>query len=279
MRAALWRSVRERGEALCPQEAAPDGEVGGRGMTKVMTTTGGAHQTANMDGSVLVVVAHPDDETLGAGATMHRLAQGGVPVHVCVLSADVQARHLRPDDDSLREDTLRALDRLGVTSVAFGAFPNIKMNTVPHLDLVQFIEATMVQCGASSILTHHPSDLNDDHRQVSKACQAAARLPQRQSGRPPLRGLYFMEILSATDWAFGPDGFLPTLFEEVGDDDIGTKLAALSEYRDVMRPHPHPRSVESIRALATLRGSQCGVSYAEAFTCASELRRGVEGWR
>ena len=230
------------------------------------------------DSSVLVVVAHPDDETLGAGATIHKLASSDRVVHVCILSGQVDARTQRPDDADLREHSLNALRRLGVSSVEFGNFPNIRMNVVPHLELVQFIEGTLERVRASAILTHHPGDLNDDHRQVSKACQAAARLPQRRSDAAPLRDLIYMEILSSTDWAFGEDLFRPTLFQEVGQDDINAKLEALAHYRDVMRPHPHPRSVEAVNALGVLRGAQCGVPLAEAFAAVYSLRREPEQW-
>ncbi|KYH30422.1 1D-myo-inositol 2-acetamido-2-deoxy-alpha-D-glucopyranoside deacetylase [Clostridium tepidiprofundi DSM 19306] len=40
----------------------------------------------------LIVVAHPDDEVLGAGATMYKLVQKGHLVNVCILSGEVNAR-------------------------------------------------------------------------------------------------------------------------------------------------------------------------------------------
>lgn len=228
--------------------------------------------------NVLVVVAHPDDETLGAGATMHRLARNGVGVHVCILSGDVSARAHRPEADELRSDTLKALRRLGVSTVAFGVFPNIQMNTVPHLQLVQFIESAITRVAPSAVFTHHPADVNDDHRQVASACQAAARLPQRQPGSARIREVIHMEVLSSTEWAYGENLFQPTMFQEVQPEDITAKLEALAEYRDVMRPHPHPRSEESVRALAVVRGSQCGVPCAEAFNNVFSLRQGVHQW-
>lgn len=230
-------------------------------------------------GSVLVVVAHPDDETLGAGATIHRLARSGLQSHVCILSGSVDARNLRPDDALLRRDALNAMNRLGVASAQFGDFPNIKMNTVPHLEMVQFIESAMERVSATSIITHHPGDINDDHRQVSVACQAAARLPQRRVGTSFLRSLLYMEVPSSTDWAFGEDLFRPTLFQEVEEEDIDAKLEALSHYTHVMRPHPHPRSEETIRALSLLRGSQSGVNRAEAFSSVYVLRQEAEQWK
>jgi LmbE family N-acetylglucosaminyl deacetylase len=101
---------------------------------------------------------------------------------------------------------------------------------------------------------------------VSRATQAAVRLWQRGASVPPLRRLYFMEVPSSTDWALDPSrrDFRPDTFIEIGDR-IELKLAALAKYRGVMRPHPHPRSPEVIRALATLRGAQAGFRNAEAF--------------
>lgn len=93
--------------------------------------------------SYLVVVAHPDDEVLGAGATMFRLSQMGEEVNVCIMSGMAQARTRRPSDEELLSDEQGCMDILGVKKVYTGDFPNIKMNTVPHLELVQFIEGVI----------------------------------------------------------------------------------------------------------------------------------------
>ena len=217
--------------------------------------------------SVLIVVAHPDDEVLGCGATAALLAARGLTVRACILSGQAAARRERPDLEELHADMHRAQQILGMGEPVLGDFPNIKLNTVAHLDLVQFIEATMLENGADVIFTHHPSDLNDDHVQTSRACQAAARLSQRRSDVPPLKALYFMEILSSTEWTFGAGGdqFRAEAFCEIGEEMLEKKIDALQCYRGVLRDQPHPRSREVVRALSMLRGSQAGVGYAEAF--------------
>lgn len=220
--------------------------------------------------SVLIVVAHPDDEALGCGATAAALAARGVAVRTCILSGRADARRNRPTDPELEHDTKRAHRILGLEPPILGDFPNILFNTVPHLELVQFIEAAMVEVGADVILTHHTADLNNDHTQTSQACQAAARLFQRRPEFPQLRALYFMEVLSATDWSFpsGMVAFRPDTFFEIGEELLERKLEALRAYRGVMRPFPHPRSVEVVRSLAGYRGGQSGMKYAEAFQTA-----------
>lgn len=219
--------------------------------------------------SVLIVVAHPDDEVLGCGGTAAALVEQNFDVRACVFSGVAAARQHRPEVSELIANTNRAQQILGLQPPIVGDFPNIRFNTVAHLELVQFVEAAIVETGADTIFTHHPNDLNDDHKHVSAACQAAARLFQRRESVKPLRALYFMEILSSTDWSF-PSGaeFRADTFFEIGEQNLRKKIEALRAYKDVMRPFPHSRSEEIVRGLAACRGGQAGMHFAEAFQTA-----------
>ena len=44
----------------------------------------------------LLVVAHPDDETLGAGASMWKWSRNGDVVDVCIMCTEAKARAFRP---------------------------------------------------------------------------------------------------------------------------------------------------------------------------------------
>ena len=223
----------------------------------------------------LIVVAHPDDEVLGAGAAIYQLTRGGAEFSVCMLSGDVQARNRRPSDEELSGDIDQSASLLGIARVIRGSFPNIEFNTVPHLNLVQFIENAIAETRAALVITHHPADTNNDHLHTSLACQAAVRLFQRRDDVPPVKELWFMEVPSATDWNINTSvlPFSPNTFIEVGKEGVEQKLRALSKYRAVMRDYPHPRSPEVITGLAALRGGQAGMAYAEAFECV--FRRGL----
>lgn len=221
----------------------------------------------------LIVVAHPDDEVLGAGASISKWTQKGDIVDVCILCSEAKARAFRPKDKELENDLITSSNVLGVNSIYEGPFPNIEMNIVPHINIVQFIEQAMIKSEPEIVITHHPSDTNNDHLQTSIACQAAIRLFQRREEMKPISEFWFMEVLSATDWSVDSsrNRFIPNVYVEVGKNLIDVKLRALHSYRGVMRPYPHPRSEESILGLATYRGSQSGCNYAEAFECV--LRR------
>lgn len=219
---------------------------------------------------VLLVVSHPDDEILGFGASAYKLSKDGHEIYSCILSGEVEARTQRPDLSQLNSNILAAQKIVGIKETIQGSFPNIRLNTVPHIELVQFIERAILQTNATHIFTHHPNDLNDDHRHTSIATQAAARIFQRKNDTKRLRGLYYMEVLSATDWAFPNSNsqFKPTSYLEVGIEGVNAKINALKEYKNIMRPYPHPRCGETIKALATLRGSQAGQNYSESFELA-----------
>lgn len=221
----------------------------------------------------LIVVAHPDDEVLGAGASIRKFVNRGDVVDVCIMSAQAKARAHRPDDSELFADAEKSSELLGVRKNYFGDFPNIEMNNVSHLKLVQFIEKAIAESAPDVVITHHPSDVNNDHLHTSLACQAAIRLFQRKPGMKPISEFWYMEVLSSTEWSVNTatNRFSPNLYVETGKEGIECKISALEAYRGVMRPYPHPRSREAIEGLAAYRGSQAGCNYAEAFECV--LRR------
>ena len=215
----------------------------------------------------LVVAAHPDDEVLGAGATIRELIRRGHNVAVCIMVGKAGARANL--SDTLQDDEAQALRLLGVQQVYHADFPNIKMNTTPHLELVQFIEQCIEAFSADAIITHHPSDTNNDHVMTSGAAQAACRLFQRKAGVPALKLLMYMEVLSSTEWSLDSSAnrFTPNYFVEIGKEGVDAKIEALRAYKGVMRPYPHPRSQEALEGLAAYRGAQTGCNYAEAFEC------------
>lgn len=215
----------------------------------------------------LTVVAHPDDEVLGAGASIRKWTCGGDEVDVAIMCTEAKARAFRPSDAELEGDTDNATDYIGVSRKFEGTFPNIEMNTVSHLRLVQFIESAIRESEPDIVITHHPADTNNDHLQTSMACQEAVRLFQRRPEVKRVKEFWYMEVPSCSEWAVNDamNLFRPNCYVEVGKEGVDAKIKALSMYRGVMRPYPHPRSAEYIEGLAAIRGGQWGCGYAEAF--------------
>ena len=179
----------------------------------------------------LLVVAHPDDEVLGAGASMFRWSREGHQIDVAIMCTEAKARAFRPEDKELDEDLNASSDFLGIHRKFEATFPN------------------------------------NDHLQTSMACQEAVRLFQRRPEVKRVQELWYMEVPSCTEWKINSAmvSFNPNCYVEVGKEGVDAKVKALSMYRGVMRPYPHPRSAEFIEGLAAYRGGQWGLMYAEAF--------------
>ncbi len=207
---------------------------------------------------VLVVVSHPDDEILGAGATLAKHALAGDEVRVLILGRG------RPGAGS---DTTAsaAADVIGAT-VRLHDLPDNQFDTVPLLRIAELVEWAITEHQPEVIYTHHAGDLNVDHRRTHEAVLAACR-PQ---GGCPVRQVLAFEVPSATEW--GLSAFQPTVFVDVSGQPWARKRKALACYVSEMRAFPHPRSQTAISALAMWRGVMAGVQMAEAFELVRDIR-------
>lgn len=222
--------------------------------------------------NILTVVAHPDDEILGCGATLRRLADEGHDVYTVVLCAPADARFNRPEE--LEHYASAAAKMIGVKDSLRYEFKNIQFNTVPHIEMVQAIEKAILEFRPEWIFTHHLSDLNIDHRICYETTMAAAMLPQRMSHDLPvtlIKRVFLFEVLSSTDWAPPiATAFQPNAWFDVKSS-FDKKIAALEHFQGAMKPFPHSRSIENVRNLAHLRGAQVGIEMAEAFTIVRDV--------
>ena len=210
----------------------------------------------------LFVVAHADDEILGAGATISRLAKDKEnEIGVLVMSTQSHTRH-----DDLKKKLYKTHKLLGIKITYGGNLETEKIGDEPHQNTIKVIEDCIIDFQPDVVITHHWGDLHTDHKIVSSICQEAVRLPQRQTNAnvKPIKKFAFMEIVSSSDWNF-IHKFQPNCFSEVFEEDIANKIEALKIYDKVIRKMPHTRSEENIRSLCVNRGSQAGFNYAEAF--------------
>lgn len=220
--------------------------------------------------TVLVVVAHPDDEVLGCGGAIARHVTEGDKVHVVYMADGVGSRggDLEFDVFERNEARDRALQVLGVTDWHTHQFPDNRMDTVPLIDVVQPLERIVKDIRPRIIYTHHYGDLNVDHRVTHQAVMTACR-PQPGC---PVREIYACEVMSNTEWASpGLAPFLPNAYVDITAY-WPVKRAALDAYGLEMRLAPHSRSVSHVEGLARHRGNCVGVDAAEAFMVVRVLR-------
>tara|TARA_B100000900_G_scaffold414104_1_gene439809 strand:- start:14262 stop:14918 length:657 start_codon:yes stop_codon:yes gene_type:complete len=212
--------------------------------------------------NILVLAAHPDDETLGCGATIHKLASEGHNVELVTFTDGVGSRL---NDEKNRNPKLKEVAQiLGISKFTSGDFPDNSMDSVPILKLAKFIENN-TNDHYDVIFTHHINDLNIDHQLVTKAALAAFR---------PQRGLktkiYSYYVPSSTD--YNPlSNFDGISYFSQGEKNVDAKIRALKIYDNEMREYPHSRSYENVTNLMKVWGSEVGLLYAEKFKLLREI--------
>jgi len=226
---------------------------------------------------VVVVAAHADDEVLGCGGTIARLAREGRSVHVLLL-ADGESSRSRERGEPI--DPGRVVQRaaaanaacrtLGCASVEVLDLPDNRLDQLDLLDVVRRIEDFLKRHHPSTVFTHHSGDVNIDHRVTHEAVIAACR-PQPGS---PVEELIFFEVPSSTEWRPPTSGepFNPNLFVDISET-LDIKFEALRFYGDELREFPHSRSLVAIQSLAQWRGATAGLEAAEAFVIGRKIVR------
>jgi len=216
---------------------------------------------------LMAVVAHPDDETLGAGGTLARATRSGHHTAVAVLAPTTTSR-APLSATATREDLDAAVRMLGVGDLILGSFDDNRLDAVPLLEIVRFVESAIAAIRPDVVLTHHRGDLNIDHRRCHEAVLVATRPTPGNSVETVLA----FEVPSSTEWRHDPATvFAPNVFVDIAAT-IDTKIDTLRCYGTEVREAPHPRSPEAVRALAVLRGSAAGLIAAEGFELVRTIR-------
>ena len=115
---------------------------------------------------VLVITAHPDDETLGVGGTIARHILARDSVYAVSMTDWISSREtvLSEDIDARRAMAVESSNILGFCWIDSKDFPDNQMDTVPLLDVVKTIESIKLQITPTIIYTHGHADINIDHR-------------------------------------------------------------------------------------------------------------------
>ncbi len=229
-----------------------------------------------MEGPILVLAAHPDDEVLGCGGTIARLTDEGKDVHVRILGEGVTSRYQTPEEapaakiEELHASSRRAANILGVKSHDILGLPDNRFDTVPLLDIVKVIERYVHRLNPRTVFTQNGGDLNIDHQRTYRAALTATRPMEGAS----VEAVYAYEVASSTEWAF--QSFSPEFSADTYVDISGTlemRVEALGAYELETRRFPHPRSPQGQRILARRWGSIIGCDAAEAFSTVRKIIR------
>jgi len=224
---------------------------------------------------ILVIAAHPDDEDLGCGGTIARLAKEGHQICIAILGEGITARYPEREDadrslvKKIQNQSRQVAQILGAKEVLVDNLPDNRFDTIPLIKVIKRIEDLVDRMKPQVVYTHHGGDLNIDHVVVHRATLTATRPVQGST----VKELYAFEVLSSTEWAFNQfqTEFMPNVFVDISDT-LRIKIEAMEIYKGEIRPFPYPRSPKAIEAVANSWGRVIGVNAAEAFELIRTIR-------
>lgn len=216
-----------------------------------------------MSKKILVISAHPDDETLGCGGTLLRHKSQGDELYWLILT------NINDEDVWGKERILSRQEEIKQVALRYGFnktikldYDTTKLDQVPLGELTGKVSDTLKLYTPQVIYLHNRSDIHTDHRVSFDAIISACK----SFNNPFLENVLMYETISETDFAppLQENAFIPNYYVNISDF-IDQKLGVMRTYTSEIKEHPFPRSEKNIRALATYRGAQCGMDAAEAF--------------
>ncbi|MEJ2719754.1 MAG: PIG-L family deacetylase [bacterium] len=205
--------------------------------------------------TILGVFAHPDDESMGPGATFAKYAAAGHRVAFITATDGGAGRlyHERPKDNTelrafRRQETERAARTLGIEFLGFMGWEDGRLDRVSVLDIELEIVKTIRRFRPDVLVTFHGSGISHhaDHRVIALALAGAFYGSGREGwygahdvGLPPphqpskLYHYTVMEsVIAAVDWPreiyASPDDEVTTVIDTRDTADI--KWAAIRDH-------------------------------------------------
>ena len=219
--------------------------------------------------TILVIAAHPDDETLGCGGTLLRHLEAGDQTHWLIVTKMSRERGFSQKKIKDREQQINQVAKIyGFESVTGLGVDAGYVDAMPMAELVRKIGIVIDQIRPTVVYMPYLFDAHSDHKFVFQSAFAATK-----SFRYPfIKRVLMMETQSETDFAvaLNAQAFSPNYFVNISTQ-LRKKIRIAKIYQEEFGEHPFPRSTRNIEALATVRGAMAGYEYAEAFQILREV--------
>ncbi len=200
------------------------------------------------DKKILVLAPHTDDGELGCGATIVRFINEGASVYYAAFSTADESVPAEFPKNQLTIEVQAATQILGIPLKNLFVYNHQvrKLNFVRQKILEQLI-ALKNELNPDIVFLPSSRDFHQDHQTIT------------QEG---IRAFKFCTILGY-ELIWNNLSFSTDCFINIGEEELMKKIEALSAYQtQASKAYMSP---DFIKSLATIRGTQIGVKYAETF--------------
>lgn len=140
------------------------------------TELAGAPEWKPPAGPVVVVAAHPDDETFGAGGLIHSCAHAGHQVAVITVTDGEGARTDLPEAGAVRRREMRAaLSCLSGRYIQWHRLGLPDGNVATHEASIERAIKTRLPTGGATLVAPFEHDGHADHEAVARVCMSLGR--------------------------------------------------------------------------------------------------------
>ncbi|HOC03673.1 MAG TPA: PIG-L family deacetylase [bacterium] len=216
--------------------------------------------------NILTISAHPDDVELNCAGTLVKFKNAGHSISMAILCNgdkghfEIKSKELAEIRKKEAEESAKILG----AQIFVGLFPDLGLHI--NKESVDKVVDVIRQVDPDIIITHSPDDYMVDHVNTGRVAIDAsfcATLPNYETKikkYTKLVPIFFMDISSGVN-------FQPTEYVDITEEmPIKERMLRCHQSQYTwLKEHDGIDYVEFMKELSKIRGTQCGVKYAEGF--------------
>ena len=220
--------------------------------------------------NVLIVAPHPDDETLGCGGSILSHKSKKDKVHYLLITGvNINKKNQKAAANNYMKQVERMCNFYKFDTVHKLNLTNSELDQVPENYFIENISNLIRKIKPNKVYIPFSGDIHSDHRTVFDVVVASTKSFRHDY----VREVLMYEVLSETNFSINPSipVFKANLYQNITKF-FKQKIKACKIFESEFKKHPFPRSLETVEALAKLRGSESGFRYAEGFMILKKIR-------
>ena len=218
---------------------------------------------------ILVMAPHADDEVLGCGGVLNKFKSKKI---YWMLLTQIRFANKQYNKKLINQKNLeieKIAKKIGVKKLFKLGFEATKLNNKDLPNLIDSISTILKKIKPDTIFAPYLHDAHSDHFFTTYALNHILKSFRYDF----VERCYLYETLSETNLSFVKNKkFKPNVYFDISNN-INSKIELLKIYKSEIKKHPFPRSQQSVKSLALLRGSESNYKYAEAFQLILERKR------
>ena len=209
----------------------------------------------NHQNTIMVIAPHADDEVLGCGGyLLHQVKKGA---KVVVVLGTIGGINEHQNFEMRLAEATQVNNQLGSEMFYLFKDKDAMLDTVPSLEITAKLDQYIEQYRPDEIFINYRSR-HQDHIKMYECAMASMRLKEG----------YLPKLIALYEYPFVSDGLDIVrggkIYHDISDN-IDDKVALFNLYASQVKAPPSPLNESGIKALASIRGLECGMEYAEMF--------------